>query len=61
MTLPTSTEETPGGSEGDRERGKEAAGKKESLTADPKANTRHGPPAPPSTQMEHFCRKILGE
>ena len=36
------------------------AGKKEMLTADPKANSRHGSPAPPP-QMDALCKKILSE
>jgi hypothetical protein len=58
LSFPPSSDATQTSGEGEGARGKESTVKKESTTVDHKANTRHGPPAPPS-QFNAFCKKIL--
>ena len=71
LSLPLSSDSSPASSEGE---GKTKEGK-ESVTADSKTSTRHGPPAPPasttttssssssssSPQVDLLCKKLLGK
>ena len=57
FSLPPSSNTSPASGKVEGGKGKDT---KESLTADPKANTRHGPPATPS-QVDAVCKKILSE
>lgn len=60
ISLPSSGNMSPASSEGEGGKGKDNV-KKESMTTDPKATTRHGPPAPPSQTTDVLCKKILSE